>query len=444
MNHSVPPTPAAPGGLVLDLLYVYAIVEHLQLLTPSPEHAALLRKLRPLRNRLAHGEDLDPDELDPELMKLVSVLHQVGQSSLGTTAARAVRAQMSPTAAADVLARAAAIEQAARCKALVAEAQSVASESTDWTGAHSRLQEIRDELTSLDTRSLKDTGRLWQRVEQAAATLAQRHEHALEQTRSTPDGGFLGSIIPPEMRTLLGVDVIDSARTAPHLRPQVPVVLETLLSAGMDAVGISRDDAVDAQYTGDGWLYAFPIGLLGRVVDLGRTLDGIVTEHNRWNKLELRLRLAVDAGPLPDTQGFHAANISRARLLEAPAFKLLARECMAARADGSMSTAMIMSDIVYRTVFDGAYAKVARVIDFASLAVTNKEFNARAWVAVPGFDARTLAEMAEQDGTAASAPVEESEPTHGGRVKNTIKTNSGHAVAAHTINGGIVTSRDPR
>jgi hypothetical protein len=250
--------------------------------------------------------------------------------------------------------------------------------------------------------------------------------------------------IVPEIRTLLGVDVIDSARTAPHLRPQVPAVLETLLSAGMDAVGISRDDAVDAQYTGDGWLYAFPIGLLGRVVDLGQALDGIVAEHNKWNKLELRLRLAVDAGPLPDTQGFHAANISRARLLEAPAFKLLARECMAARPDGSMSTAMIMSDIAYRTTFDGAYAKVARAADFASLAVTNKEFTARAWVAVPGFDARTLAEMAEEDGTAASAPVEESEPTRGNRVKNTIEKVSGHAVQADSITGGIIFGRGPR
>jgi hypothetical protein len=250
--------------------------------------------------------------------------------------------------------------------------------------------------------------------------------------------------IVPEMRTLLGVDVIDSARTAPHLRPQVPTVLKTLLSTGMDLVGVSPDEAVDAQYTGDGWLYAFPIGLLGRVVDLGRTLDGIVAEHNRWNKPELRLRLAVDAGPLPDTQGFHAANISRARLLEAPAFKLLARECMAARPDGSMSTAMIMSDIAYRTAFDGAYAKVARATDFAPLAVTNKEFNARAWVAVPGFDARTLAEMAEEDGTAASAPVEESEPTGGGRVQNTIKSKVNHAVQAHTINGGVIMGRDPR
>jgi hypothetical protein len=243
--------------------------------------------------------------------------------------------------------------------------------------------------------------------------------------------------IVPEIRTLLGVDVIDSARTAPHLRPQVPKVLETLLSAGMDAVGITRQEAVDAQFTGDGWLYAFPIGLLGRVVDLGQALDGIVAEHNKWNKLELRLRLAVDAGPLPDTQGFHAANISRARLLEAPAFKLLARECMAARADGSMSTAMIMSDIAYRTTFDGAYARVARATDFVALDVTNKEYVARAWVAVPGFDARTLAAMIDEDGATPSAPVEESKPTAGGRTKNVVNGNSEHTIQADTIHGGI-------
>lgn len=241
----------------------------------------------------------------------------------------------------------------------------------------------------------------------------------------------------PDIRTLLGVDVIDSARTAPHLLPQVPTVLATLLSAGMDAVAVSRQDTVDAQYTGDGWLYAFPSGLLGRVVDLGRTLDGIVAEHNKWNKLELRLRLAVEVGPLPDTQGFHPANISRSRLLEAPAFKALARRCIAARPDGSMSTAMIMSDAVHRTVFAGDYTKVARATDFAALAVTNKEFTTHAWVAVPGFDARTLAGMIAEDDPAASAPVEESKPTDVGTVTNTINGGGNHGVQAHTINGGV-------
>jgi hypothetical protein len=241
----------------------------------------------------------------------------------------------------------------------------------------------------------------------------------------------------PEIRTLLGVDVIDSARTAPHLLPQVPTVLETLLSAGMDAVAVSRQEAVDAQYTGDGWLYAFPSALLGRVVDLGRALDDIVAEHNKWNKLELRLRLAVEVGPLPDTQGFHPANISRSRLLEAPAFKLLVRRCIAARPDGSMSTAMIMSDAVHTTVFGADYTKVARGTDFAALAVTNKEFTARAWVAVPGFDATTLAAMIAEDGPPASAPVEESQPTGPGSVTNIINGGANHGVQAHTINGGV-------
>ena len=252
----------------------------------------------------------------------------------------------------------------------------------------------------------------------------------------------------PDNRALLGVDVIDSARTAVHLRPQVPTVLETLLSAGMDAVGISRQEAVDAQFTGDGWLYAFPYALLGRVVDLGQALDGIVAEHNKWNKLELRLRLAVDTGPLPDVPGFHAANISRSRLLEAPAFKYVAKQCIAERPDGSMSTALIMSDAVYTTVFGGAYAQRARRVDFAELAVTNKEFTARAWVAVPGFDARTLAAMVPGDGPAASAPVEESKPTSGPRVqkrvKNSVETANASVIQADSITGGIIIGHPPR
>jgi hypothetical protein len=255
-----------------------------------------------------------------------------------------------------------------------------------------------------------------------------------------------------EFRTLLGVDVIDSARTAPHLLPQVPTVLETLVGAGMDGVGISRDDALDVQFTGDGWLYAFPSRHLGRVVDLGRTLDAIVAEHNKWNKLELRLRLAVEVGPLPDGPGFHPSNIARARLLEAPAFKALARRCIAERPDGSMSTAMIISDAVFQPLFRGDHTRVARASDFARLPVTNKEFVSSAWVAVPGFDARTLAAMIAEDQPAASAPVdkaagpvEETEPTRGGKAKNSLSGRvTGPVVQARDVTGGINIGLDRR
>ncbi|QUQ66744.1 hypothetical protein [Kutzneria sp. CA-103260] len=238
-----------------------------------------------------------------------------------------------------------------------------------------------------------------------------------------------------EFRVLLGVDVIDSASTAPHLLPQVPTVLKALLGAGMDVVGISRDDAVDTQYTGDGWLYAFPTALLGRVVDLGHALDGIVAEHNKWNKLELRLRLAVEVGPLPDGEGFHPSNITRARLLEAPAFKLLARRCIAARPDGAMSTAMIMSDAVYQPVFRSDYTKVARKGDYTELAVTNKEFKTGAWVAVPGFDARTLAAMIAEDQSAAAASSDK--PARPGKTTNVVHGTVHNSVMADTIKGDV-------
>jgi hypothetical protein len=244
--------------------------------------------------------------------------------------------------------------------------------------------------------------------------------------------------VAADYRALLGVDVIESASTAPHLLPQVPTVLETLLAGGMHAAGVPREDAVDAQYTGDGWLYAFPTALLGQAVDLGPALAPIVAEHNRWNKLELRLRLAVDVGPLPDGRGFHPANIARARLLEAPAFKALARRCMAERPDGSMSTAIIVSDAVYQDVFRHDWARHARPTDFAELAVTNKEFTARAWVAVPGFDARTLADFIAEDLPQASAPVEETDATRPGPVTSVMNVGTNHGVQAHTINGGVV------
>ena len=247
-----------------------------------------------------------------------------------------------------------------------------------------------------------------------------------------------------EFRTLLGVDVIDSARTAPHLLPQVPNVLETLLAAGMESVGIPRDDAVDRQYTGDGFLYAFPSSMLGRVIDLGRALDAIVGEHNKWNKLELRLRLAVEVGPLPDGPGFHPSNIAQARLLEAPAFKLLVRRCIAERPDGTMSTAMIISDAVYQPLFRGDHTKVARPTDFAPLRVTNKEFVSNAWVCVPGFDARTLTELIAADGQAPApaAPVEESNPTPHGGNSNVFTGSMKNGVMANVVHGSVNPRRE--
>jgi hypothetical protein len=238
----------------------------------------------------------------------------------------------------------------------------------------------------------------------------------------------------PEFHALLGIDVIDSARTAPHLLPQVPIVLETLLAAGMDAAGVSRQDAVDTQYVGDGWLYAFPSALLGRVVDLARALDPIVAEHNKWNRLELRLRLAVEVGPRPDMPGFQQANLARARLLNAPAFKALARRCIAERPDGSMSTAVIVSDAVHQALAPGHHTRLARPADFAELLVTNKEFTSRAWVAVPGFEARALASFGVDGAPAAAAAPAEARLA---LVTNTINGNMARSVMAHTVNGGV-------
>ena len=72
--------------------------------------------------------------------------------------------------------------------------------------------------------------------------------------------------------------------------------------------------------------------------------------------------------------------------------------------------------------------------------MTNKEYVARAWVAVPGFDARTLDAMIDEDGASsepASAPVEESEPTGRGSVTNIMTGSHNEGVQAHTINGGV-------
>jgi hypothetical protein len=241
-----------------------------------------------------------------------------------------------------------------------------------------------------------------------------------------------------EFRTLLGIDVIDSARTPAHLLNAVPDVVRRVLETAMERAGIARsDEVVERQFTGDGFLIALPSSVLGGTVDLGRHLDQIVAEHNMWHKPEVRLRLAVEVGPLPDEPGFSASAIARSRLLEAPAFKQLMRRCAAERPEAAPSTGMILSDPVFRTVFGADHVKLAKSTDFTRIPVVNKEFEMTAWVSVPGFDTTSLATFLAAD----EAAAEQSEG-QGGTVNNTvIGTNSG--VQAHTITGGITFGRTP-
>ncbi|AHH96162.1 hypothetical protein GCM10010174_43630 [Kutzneria viridogrisea] len=236
-----------------------------------------------------------------------------------------------------------------------------------------------------------------------------------------------------EFRVLLGIDLIESARTPAHHLAELPKVLSRLLVAALERVGIGEAAVIDRQYTGDGWLLAFPSALLGAVVDLSRHLDELAAEHNRWQKPEVRMRIAVEIGPLPAEPGFYQANISRGRLLDAQVFKGVVRRCSDERPDGSLTSGLILSDYVFRTVFGGDYTQRVRRTEFAPVRVSNKEYEVAAWVAVPGFDVQSLARMVDGD---PAQPLVEPQVAEVGVVNNHI-TGDNKGVQAHTIHGGV-------
>ncbi|MFC0439662.1 DUF349 domain-containing protein [Kutzneria buriramensis] len=191
--------------MLAQFMRFFTVTEQLQAQNPTPQREELLWQLRPLHDHLVQGVPLDMDNLDAAQLDVLAIMAKINTGSLGTPAARALREQSSPTAVADVLARAAQIGQAARCKSLVAEAEKVATESTDWAAAHERLQEIRDELTSLEAGG-RDSARLWRRLEQADRTLEQRHEHVMEAVQPSTQLPGLGDKLVHALDDVVDLD----------------------------------------------------------------------------------------------------------------------------------------------------------------------------------------------------------------------------------------------
>ncbi|MDX8034748.1 hypothetical protein SK803_31415 [Lentzea sp. BCCO 10_0856] len=229
----------------------------------------------------------------------------------------------------------------------------------------------------------------------------------------------------PEHRTLLGVDVIGSAQLPGYLMNAVPGTISKLVGTALTQSGIEADDVLSLESPGDGALLVLPSGQLGAVLDAAVRLDQLIIDHNRWHKPEVRLRVAVHVGPVGD-DGFHRARITHTRLLDAPEFKNLLKRCHDEGDQDTANTALIVSSEALDTAFSGDHTQVARRSDFASLAVSHKEYRHNAWVRVPGFDPRSLAALT--GGAAAPDPV--------ARTQNIVH---GHmnGIQADTINGGL-------
>jgi hypothetical protein len=194
----------------------------------------------------------------------------------------------------------------------------------------------------------------------------------------TPDLALM-----PEHSALLAVDVIGSGDSRPEHLHSIPELVGDLTQAALRAAGLSRA-AQDDQFTGDGFLRTYPARFLPAVVDMISVLDELLAAHNQRAKPEIRLRVAVHLGPVPPERGFHRPNIDVSRLLDAAEFKHVVRHCREHITTDTFTTALILSESAYQTLFQGDYTRVITRNEFAPLPITNKEFHEQAWVRIPG------------------------------------------------------------
>jgi hypothetical protein len=236
-----------------------------------------------------------------------------------------------------------------------------------------------------------------------------------------------------DQRVLLGIDVIGSARTPGSDYRLLSSAWQGIVQDSLTAAGITGSDLLEWEEQGDGVLVTLPHAHLGTAVDMSQRVHEHTVSYNRVRKPEIRLRMALVTGPVPDGQTYMRAKVDRARLLDAPAFKDLLARCHR-ESDGGAHTGLIISDHAFHTVFGGDHTELVRRSEFAELVVAAKEFRATAWVRVPGFDARSLrtfgAAMSGEESTTASDEARDA------RVHNTVNgTMSG--VQANVIHGGI-------
>jgi hypothetical protein len=247
--------------------------------------------------------------------------------------------------------------------------------------------------------------------------------------------------IMPNTRALLAVDVIASASNPGYHRDRLWGALTEMLRSGFVAAGLTLEEVVQYEPTGDGALYTFPATRLGVLVDLAHRLDELAADRNCWSKPDIRLRIAVEVGAVGDAPGYYSPKVDLSRLLGASAFKALVKRCIAENTDDqgncSVNSGLIVSDPAFRSAFGGDYTTLVRESEFVQLAAVHKEFSEQAWVRIPGVDARTLTEFASE--TSASDTTQEVESVVGVpmRVTNTVSGTMKNSVQAGVVYGGV-------
>ncbi|WP_243787967.1 hypothetical protein [Saccharopolyspora gloriosae] len=258
----------------------------------------------------------------------------------------------------------------------------------------------------------------------------------------------------PENRTLFAVDVVGSASTRGYHVGEIVPAITSLVDTALHRSGLAGEDVLDRESTGDGAILTLPGSYLGAVLDAAEYLDRAAVERNKRSKPEIRLRMAVETGPVGVVPGYYPAKTALDRMLNATAFKDLFDRCREIGASDEVNTALIVSEHAKRTAFSGDHLQVLREGEFVRLPVRNKEYTAEAWVRVPGFDRRTTAELitageadaagadaAPEPGSGAAAAEPASSNSH---VHNEVHGSHNDIIQADVIHGGVNTGRRSR
>ncbi|MEJ3746283.1 hypothetical protein WEI85_23705 [Actinomycetes bacterium KLBMP 9797] len=213
------------------------------------------------------------------------------------------------------------------------------------------------------------------------------------------------------------------------LQHRAQAAFKGIMEEATGELGLRRVDWL-IQQGGDGELAILPPGTSERVVvsRLAPIVDRLLREHNQGlaSEAKVRLRIAVHQGlvHLDGANGFPSeAIVHVCRLVDSPQLKAMLRRFPGA------NVALIISDSLYHDVV--RHYQDLRPEQFAcvSARLPEKNFNATAWIYVPGENAAELAAaIAEIAPARASGGVDRpasppAEPRGGSQTFRDINTN---------------------
>ena len=190
----------------------------------------------------------------------------------------------------------------------------------------------------------------------------------------------------------------------PMLRGQLDAVLGTVFERS--GLGEEWRDTSEVKDAGDGCIVLLPTRRAAWVLDplIGGINEALrlVEARRLASAPELRVRVAVHLGPVPDSHRCQAVN-DACRFVDSDAV----RNGLKVAAEMGSYTALIISDEVHRRIVAALRTTSPGPRDFLEVPATidKKSFHRNAWLHVPGVDPATLAARLPTSGPAPAEPA---------------------------------------